>query len=651
VILERLRLIDFRCYSGTVDIAFSIDSQLNTTIIQGTNGAGKTSILQALDFALYGRNVLTKDSPPINTTSLRAAREHEPAKTAVILNFRDSGNRYTLSRSLKGFLRNGKFFYSTQDDDVSVTFTKPDGNTERDPFPDQTIQRMLPSPIRTFFLFDGDRIADFTKPGRDRDDKISGAVNDVLHIESLSRAVEHTRKIATEKRRGLDRTGAPSVDKVSSELKLQELAVESRRRSIAQANEDLQLAKTRSDAVDQELSSIIAVAKLAQARKQVELKREGHVARASQLRKQLSRALVYASPSLANRKISAASEDLAKYKSRHEIPAKIADYFLTDLLQSGKCICGRDLGDGTNERQHLNQLLSSLVPNSLQDVATQLAAGLRPLKKDIPQRISAVVSILHEIEDNDAEIGRADRELERIGADIDSTAFDRAQVLERERSTLLRTIRELEAGVIKAERDLAGAVSYKGKLQERLSEEMGKQTGFREETRAWDLARKCSDALQEAMTILVKRLRATLGTEATVILKNLVSDDKTYFFSEVRVDDGFLLRVLDSQGHDIRPQLSMGETQVSSLAFMLAMTRLGGQEAPLVIDTPLARLDMSVRSHVAKWLPRLTPQLVLLVTDAEYGADVASELAPRVGTKMRLLPSEAGTSMTVDAYG
>jgi hypothetical protein len=81
------------------------------------------------------------------------------------------------------------------------------------------------------------------------------------------------------------------------------------------------------------------------------------------------------------------------------------------------------------------------------------------------------------------------------------------------------------------------------------------------------------------------------------------------------------------------------------------MTRLGGQEAPLVVDTPLARLDVSVRANTAQWLPNLTPQLVLLVTDAEYGPDVQEKLSGRIGLKMRLSPSGTGTHVEQEING
>jgi len=651
VILERLRLVNFRCYAGTVDVPFSTDPVRNTTVILGNNGAGKTSVLQGLNFVLYGAKAVTSDasSPLINNTVLATGREQSPARAVVMLDFRDSGRAYKLTRSVRGFLQGDKVRYSGQDE-ISLTYTKPDGNTERDPFPEQSIEKMLPSPIRTFFLFDGDRIADFTKPGRERDGTISKAVNDVLHIEALSRAVEHAAKIANDKRRALDRDAAPAVEKTNADIAVQDVMVANRRERLSQIDALLQEREDRLATVDQEFSSILEMQKLAQSRKTLETTRGGCVERGVQLRRQLSRAIVAAVPALVSQKMNLASDILSKYKSRHEIPARIADYFLNDLLHRGDCICGRHLDDGTPARAELETLLKSLLPNSLQDVATQLAGRLRPLKDDKNGRVGLVVSLLTEIKGNDEEIDRLDHELERIGADIDASAIDRGQALNSERSAISKHIRELAEERSRAIREHDGAIAFKARLEDRLKTELSKRAGYNEMSRGWVVAKECYEALLRVKGILEERLRNTLGTEATTILRNLASDAKKYFFSEVKVDPGFLLRVIDNEGRDVRSQLSMGETQVSSLAFMLAMTRLGGQEAPLVVDTPLARLDVSVRVNAAHWLPVLTPQLILLVTDAEYGSEVEEKLSSRIGSKMRLTPTAGGTNVEKEVY-
>ena len=492
---------------------------------------------------------------------------------------------------------------------------------------------MLPGPIRTFFLFDGDRIADFTKPGRDRDDKISKAVNDVLHIEALSRAVDHVSRIAGERRRTLERADAPGVERTSSELRMEESTLANRRERLKQIAHELEQRNERRSAIDSELLAINAVAKQALSRRNYEADRQGKISRGVELRRKLARETIAATPALVVDRLRDASEILARYKSRDEIPARIADYFVRDLLQHGDCICGRRLDDDSAARSHLEEILKNLIPNSLQDIANQLAGRLRPLISEHDPRLNDVVKTLSEIEENGKDISRLDHELERLGKDIDASALDKAQVLNRERMIISRQTEELHADRARAERDADVGAKKLRLLEDRLKGETAKQAGQESLRLTWILARDCADDLQRAKGLLEERLRESLGIEATAILKNLASDEKKYFFSEIRVDSGFLLRVLDNEGRDVRSQLSMGETQVSSLAFMLAMTRLGGQQAPLAIDTPLGRLDESVRLNAAMWLPKLTPQLVLLVTDSEYTAEVAERLSSRVGSR------------------
>ena len=652
MILESLGLIDFRCYLGRVDVPFSIDPERNTTVIEGTNGAGKTSILHALNFVLYGRDAVTSDSPLINYERLKTARENSPASATVILHFADGGRLYKLQRRTKGYLLGNVFRFASTQDEVSLTYTKPDGNTDRDPFPQQSIESMLPSAIRTFFLFDGDRIADFTKPGRERDTKIGEAVNEVLHIVALSRAIEDTAKIAGEKRRALDKPGgAPAVAKTNSEITVQEAQIERCRERLVLAEKTLREREDELSKIDVALASILAVARLAKERKDLDVAREGKLERASQLRRQLSRAIVAGVPALVTGKVKTAANILAKYKARHEIPARIQEYFLRDLLEKGLCICGRELDAGSSSREHLEALKNSLIPNSLQDAATQLSSRLRPMRDEVQLRVATIAGLLSEIEKNGIELGRIDRELERVGSEIDASAIDRAQTLNRNRTDLARQITQANSEHEREQRQLDSALSYRDKLNDKLKGELAKQTGFRELAAGWSVARECHEAFVRVKSILEERLRMTLGEDATEILSNLVSDSKKHFFSEIRIDPGFLLRVLDSDGRDVRSQLSMGETQVSSLAFMLAMTRLGGQQAPLVVDTPLARLDVSVRAHTAHWLPMLTSQLILLVTDAEFGPDVAAELAPKIGVRMRLNPTKTGTTVLAEPHG
>jgi DNA sulfur modification protein DndD len=54
MILEEIRLTDFRCFYGKCSIKFSTDSDRNVTLIYAENGVGKTTLLNALLWCFFG---------------------------------------------------------------------------------------------------------------------------------------------------------------------------------------------------------------------------------------------------------------------------------------------------------------------------------------------------------------------------------------------------------------------------------------------------------------------------------------------------------------------------------------------------------------------------------------------------------------------
>ena len=74
---------------------------------------------------------------------------------------------------------------------------------------------------------------------------------------------------------------------------------------------------------------------------------------------------------------------------------------------------------------------------------------------------------------------------------------------------------------------------------------------------------------------------------------------------------------------DINP--SAGQRQVRLLAFYEALRRLAQTVPPLVVDTPLGRLDREVRAAVAEqlYLSREGHQSIVLATNAEIDPDGA----------------------------
>jgi DNA sulfur modification protein DndD len=100
----------------------------------------------------------------------------------------------------------------------------------------------------------------------------------------------------------------------------------------------------------------------------------------------------------------------------------------------------------------------------------------------------------------------------------------------------------------------------------------------------------------------------------------------------IRVDDHFRLHFLDRNDDPIAMgSISAGMKQLMATALLWALKEVSGKEVPLVIDTPLARID---RGHQENLLTRYYPfageQVIVLPTDAELDAAKYALLAPHV---------------------
>ena len=62
MIIESIKIQNFRQYKGPMTVEFSLDKNKNFTIIRGTNGAGKTNLLNALTWCLYGEELHKVDT-------------------------------------------------------------------------------------------------------------------------------------------------------------------------------------------------------------------------------------------------------------------------------------------------------------------------------------------------------------------------------------------------------------------------------------------------------------------------------------------------------------------------------------------------------------------------------------------------------------
>jgi len=638
--LERITLENFRQYYGRQRLTFSKDPQRNVTVIHGVNGSGKTSLFLAINWCLYGEGV-SNVGELISKEAISRAQPGETVQTLVELTFTHNGERFLVSRRLSGVKQPDGSIAIGDQDDFTMMRIQLDGQAKRVNNPIGTMNAILPSNVRTYFLFDGEKIDNFAKP--EASDEVRYAIYNVLKLEVLTRGRKHLEDVAAEYRRELKRV---STGELRDLVEREEKAREERERALARKEElerEVESARRKIADIDQRLREIQNARALQQQRERIERDLKQRENELSELINDIRGIATSSFVTIAQPAIEQALAILDEKRERGEIPSNIRQQFIQDLIERMQCICGRPFEKNSPEHRRLLALMDSTFPGSLEDEVLDTSAALRPLiergqtlkesldramrrRTDLLDLIQALDEELDDVSRQlkgspQEEISRLEKQRQDFRADIESYRLEQGN-LDTRIEALNKEIAELEKQIEKAK---------KAESKERLL------------TRKASLAQRAADAIDEMYQVFADEMRQRIEAETKRIFKQLIWKDS--HFQDIRLGPDYNLEVIDRYGLPARPELSAGERQVLSLSFITAMSRVSGEEAPLVMDTPFGRLSSYHRNSITKHLPELADQLVLFVTDEELRDEARRNLEPRIGAEYRL-EFDRGTSCT-----
>ena len=98
------------------------------------------------------------------------------------------------------------------------------------------------------------------------------------------------------------------------------------------------------------------------------------------------------------------------------------------------------------------------------------------------------------------------------------------------------------------------------------------------------------------------------------------------------------LHYIDSNGEEIaKKRLSAGEKQLMVISLLWALAICSKKKLPVIIDTPLSRLDSAHREALIKtYFPNASEQTIILSTDAEIDERYYSMMKDSVGDEYTL---------------
>ena len=625
MILHRLTLNDFGLYGGEhiFDLTPNSDEGRPVILVRGHNGAGKTTFLEAIRLALYGKRALgmrVARASYENYLSDRIYERSRDRRACVKLAFRrqEQGivRLYEVTRSWAA--RGASVIDAielTCDGEMVSDIAEEDW--------DHYLEDMIPAGVSQLFFFDGEKIQDIADGGSTL--VLRDAIKALLGLDLINQL--RSDLVVYNARRNPAKSGVDieAIERDLHEAKSELVLIEEDAAECRAERHRAQSSIARAQRVFDDEGGVAAtdLAGMKQTLREVEKRIE-------LLHGELKRIAETALPlGLAPNLIAKFQQRLAYLRSRSQQKAirEFLESFASDekTKMSKKPVWTDD---------HLT---------ALQAHSENECGEVDPLKLDAEP--DWIIERLNRI-DSEA----------RTTAALLGTELDDAY---RERSRLKTQIKGFDSATAKDALEALKTAEYKlGAVDTKLSdkERMIASIRHRIETLATERDRALDIDLDIQRAIhkvdLAQRTRAALAVYETRVLERRVEKLSSHFvecfnglsrkkqlFSDVQVDpETFEFSLIGEDGGEFnKDTLSAGERQIFAISMLWALGKTSGQELPMIMDTPLSRLDRAHRkAMIADYVPHASQQVILLCTDTELTEDLDELVAPYVARRYEI---------------
>ncbi len=246
--------------------------------------------------------------------------------------------------------------------------------------------------------------------------------------------------------------------------------------------------------------------------------------------------------------------------------------------------------------------------------------------------------------------GKSDEIDSYLSVDIDEKSLTR----------LYKKIKTLEQDIIDWEVELAAEqkkrISAHGETI-RISGEYGKRVESMlmalemsdDSARLIKYAHNANKVLGEYKIRLQARKMGLLADTMTDCYKKLAN--KKNLIDLIRIDPVTLdLSYLSSDGMEIpNASLSAGEKQLMVISLLWALAICSKKKLPVIIDTPLSRLDSDHRlSLITTYFPQASEQTIILSTDSEVDEQYYGVMKKDIGDEYTIIYDDESKSSSVE---
>lgn len=623
MLLERISLCDVGVFRGQHVFDIAPRKKWGQTrpviLFGGLNGAGKTTLLTAVRLALYGRQALgftiaqkgyhefLRELIHRNRDSL-VPTAHAHVGLEFIYSHAGTQTQYRVIRSWED---RGRMV----DETVRIYH---DGEEVSGLSYDQAqafLTHLVPPGVSQFFFFDGEKISALASD--QADGHLADSVRQLLGLDIVAKLRTDLTVLVRQSRS--EDAGAARGEHDKLELDLQNL------------QQEVEKGLTF---IREEIDTRITEAKLRADRIRADLAHRGGAWAVDRTTQE------HAAEALANQRRNA--EDNARELLAEHVPFALAPTLCSALVKQFRA----ESEAITNEtvRRAVQKKTSQLQSRLTRELPKQYRSVVASVLKDVlAEKRGPKVQILHKAL-TEADRSSIDRLLRR-DVPTAATAFrkriDELTILDERISDVSRRLAMApnDVSLDTAFRELESASEEIGRLtQQRRAqlEELRRKTWLsidivrklrrlEERIRGIHTSDKAYTRAQSLLEMLDSFAHRLTRAKVEVLRRNFVMAfarlaRKEDLVADAHIDpDTFAVTLIDKHGTSIpKERLSAGEKQIYAIAMLEALAKTSGRNLPVIIDTPLGRLDSKHRRKlVEQYFPHASHQVVVLSTDTE----------------------------------
>ncbi|SJN58067.1 chromosome segregation protein [Vibrio ruber DSM 16370] len=648
MIFEQVKLNNFGIYQGehTIDLNSS-DASKPIILFGGLNGGGKTTFLDSMQLALYGKHAKCSNRGrlPYSDYLKRSINRFSGEKSAsVSLTFRHSqgtkDNQYQVVRS---WTDNGNAEIS---DTVQVFINGEQDRLLTDNWND-FVSEFIPQNMSELFFFDGEKIEDLADESRSAQ-LIKTGIEALLGLELLSQL---SKDLNSQRQRRQEK----NLDKKASE-RVQELLdrKQSLENNLQELEQEIKATIARRETLEEELKSAEVQmhstgAHLLESLAEIQAERREATLQLDAIDSHLGKLASGALPLRLGSKL---------FKAAHQQSQK--EQQASEISNAQKHITAQNTALMARLTQSANAETVNLVQQLLEQIHQETdnnASGAEIYLHTNPTLFEFAQSLLaNEAEESQTLLKQKNELVEKLAL-IDKK-LEAVPDYESVKD-LIAAKENVEARIEQSKLHLEATLEERNQCQNQLHENESRldATLVQQNAETFEHQRnqQVADHLVE-MKSIIDDFKEMLIRENISKLEDKIKRKfdslgrKSELISKVHINtQNFKLQILGNNNQPIdSARLSAGERQLLSVATLWALADESGKEIPTIIDTPMGRLDGKHRTKlVENYFPQAAEQVILLSTDEEISGEYYKKLKPYIASEYHIAYDESQKTSTI----